>query len=139
MEVGLPLAVIGVVALVVLSSGGRPKAPGGLTYDARAKPLLKSLRAARQTQLDQEHGCHGCVKVATDAGGCSGALADWTCDVQAPTGARRTLQLETFRVRWNQNGCWYATEDCTSPVNSIRRVCPPAKVEQLRGCIHAPA
>jgi len=137
--VGGPVAIVGVVALIVLSSGGQPKVPGGLTYDARAAPLLKSLRAARQTRLNQQHGCHGCLSVSSDAGGCSGALADWTCDVQTPLGPKRQPLLETYRVRWNRNGCWYAFEDCTSAPNSVRRVCPPAKPEALQGCIPAPA
>jgi hypothetical protein len=111
--------------------------PGALSYDARAKPLLISLRTARQNQLDQQQSCHGCVRVATDAGGCSGYGTDWTCDVRTTAGARRTPLLETYRVKWNATGCWSAVEDCASPPSSVRRICPPARVEFLQGCIHA--
>jgi hypothetical protein len=125
------------VALVILSATHDRKVPGALSYDARAKPLLVSLRTARQAQLDQEHSCHGCIRVATDAGGCSGYGADWTCDVRTPTGPRRAAVLETYRVTWQRNGCWSAVEDCASPPNAVQRICPPARIEYLQGCIHA--
>jgi hypothetical protein len=136
-EVGLPLAAVAAVAAIILSASHDRKVPGALTYDSRAKPVLVSLRTARQKQLDQERSCHGCVPVATDAGGCSGYGTNWTCDVRTLAGPRRTPVLETYRVTWARNGCWSAVEDCASSPNSGRRLCPPARIEVLQGCISA--
>jgi hypothetical protein len=128
---------VATVALLVLSSGKDTKVPGTLNYDARAKPLLKSLQAARLQQLNQEHSCRGCVAVSASGGGCSGVGSNWACDLHTATGPRGRPVLEEYRVRWNANGCWDAAEDCVSSLGTIRRLCPPAKVEVLQGCIHA--
>ncbi|HEV3228132.1 MAG TPA: hypothetical protein VGY97_01560, partial [Solirubrobacteraceae bacterium] len=110
-EVGLPLLAVAAVAILVLPSGKASKVPGSLVYDSRAAPLVKSLRAARQQQLNREHSCRGCVPVAGDTGGCSGLNVDWTCEVRTAAGPRRTALLETYRVTWNRTGCWSAAED----------------------------
>lgn len=146
-EVGGPLLVVGALAFVLLRPTGGSPVSGGLHYDSRAAPLLASLRASRERSL-RRSTCHGCADVSSDGGGCSGYLSDWTCDVmvvlhrrdpqiqEAQLPASQTV-LETYKVTWQRNGCWQASEDCISDVGSAGNVCPPPVVAFLDGCIHS--
>lgn len=128
-EVGLPIAVVVAVALIVfLPGGGAGKVPGAVTYDHRANPLLVSMRAQRVQQLTSGQ------QISAGGGGCTGSGVNWACDLRVQDPKAGT-ELETYEVRWNQNGCWGAVEDCVSKVSSALRLCPPPKLVVLRGCI----
>jgi hypothetical protein len=143
--VGVPLVAIGVLALVLFLPGNSSQVPGSLHYDSRAAPLLGSVRATREQALHTS-GCRGCADVTSRGGGCSGYQSDWTCDVpvqihrpdpqiQAAQLPRTSSLLETYKVTWNQNGCWQASEDCISAADSSGHICPPPVVVILNGCI----
>jgi hypothetical protein len=140
LEVGIPLAVVVAVAIIVLVPGGHPAPAGSLHYDARAAPLLSSVRLTRAQAL-RTGSCHGCASVVPDAGGCSGYQSDWTCDVRvdvhthSPQFLRVPSELETYKVTWNNNGCWQAVENCVSAADSSGHLCPPPAPVYLRGCI----
>jgi hypothetical protein len=142
LEVGLPVLAIAAIAVVVFTSHGSKKVAGALHYDSRAQPLLISLRAARQRQL-QASSCRQCAAVETSAGGCSGFGPDWACDVHINQ-SRRDPKLvnganliETYKVKWQNNGCWQAQADCVSEASRAGRLCPPPTPVSLSGCIRA--
>ena len=138
-EVGAPLLAIAAVAIVVFSHHGSSGTAGALHYDARAKPLMNSLRSARQDALSG--ACRGCASVQSNAGGCSGYATDWTCDVHISQSRRDpslvpgSTLVETYKVTWNHDGCWTASADCVSESRSSGKLCPPPHPAFLRGCI----
>jgi hypothetical protein len=139
LEVGVPLAIVLAIAAVTLIPGKSPPPAGSLHYDKRAAPLISSLRLSRAASL-RTGSCHGCASVALDAGGCSGDQSDWTCDVRVdirthkPQFLRVPSELETYKVTWNDNGCWDAIENCVSAAGSSGHLCPPPAPVYLHGC-----
>lgn len=147
-EVGGPLLVITALALILFLPHGGSQVPGALHYDQRAAPLLASIRASREQSL-RVSPCRGCADVGADGGGCSGYNVDWTCDVpivihkadpqiQAQQLPHTSNLLETYKVTWQQTGCWEASENCISGATSAGHVCPPPVAVILNGCIRAP-
>jgi hypothetical protein len=140
--VGLPLVAIAATAVIVFTSQGSRHVAGALRYDSRAQPLLSSLMAARQQQL-QSGSCRQCAAVQTSAGGCSGFGPDWACDVHVnqsrrdPKLVKGSNLIETYKVKWQSNGCWQAQADCVSEAGRAGRLCPPPTPVALSGCIRA--